>query len=261
MSVTPGYDFTVNEEVTAAKLQDWIIGSYDSSIAGGYTGAYVSVTAITSVSLANEGDLLFDQTRGTIEVQTRWGPVPVIGRGMFTRRMWMRAAGAPDNVKSFSSVLGWGDNNQRQSLPISTCSQTDWTANFGIEWNPYNINSGNPSGQVYTSVVIQPTQSLLDGGDYTCISCLSNANHHLLQLRGFTPLAATHITNATLPESDNNAGEQTIVGVQAEDIERMFYSIHSKSFGSDFVLNGKLPTYFGPCFATKIITKWYKYTL
>lgn len=260
MSVTPGYDFSTTEQVTAAKLAAWLLAATDPAVAGGYTGEYVGLTAITSVSLSAEGNLLYDNTRGTLEVQTRWGPVPVIGRGMFSRRVWFRAAGAPNSMLAFSGILCMGEN-VRQTLPISTCSSTNWTANFGIAHNVQNLYSGNPSTGVYGPCVIQPTQGLVGAGDLTCISCLSSANHHLIQLRGFTPLAATHITAATYPAFSVSGQWITILGTSAYDTETLFHRCHTVSHGADFSLAGRVPVYFGPCISSHTYPYWYKYTL
>lgn len=262
MSITPGYDFGSTEVVTAAKLAAWVLGAVDPGLATAYTGEFVGVTAITSVSLANEGDLLYDPTRGTLEVQTRWGPTPVIGRGMFTRRIWFRAAGAPDNMLAFSGILGFGEN-MRQTMPSSTCSieDVDWLSNFAMPYNQYNLYSSNPAECVYAPCIIQPTQGLLGSDDLTCISCLSNANHHLVQLRGFSPLAATHASDATYPGYATSGQWINIQSVSLEDVQKHFYRCFSKSGGADFPLASRIPIYFGPCIATHYPVSWFKYTL
>lgn len=86
LSITPGYDFTVNEVPTRAKLQLMLTGmviagipkeSLDSSLFG---ISYGWLTGSTMATLANEGDVLFDIS-GQFWVKTKNGPVNVYNTG------------------------------------------------------------------------------------------------------------------------------------------------------------------------------------
>lgn len=85
MSVTPGYDFGLTEEVTAAKLSQWLFGAtLDAPInlGGLYAGTGYSLAGGT-----NEGDIAVNFNTGKVYVKSRWGEVPLMGGGMFSKRI------------------------------------------------------------------------------------------------------------------------------------------------------------------------------
>jgi hypothetical protein len=91
MSVNPGYDFGLTEEVTAQNLVKWLTG-------GTLTGpiALSGLEAGTGFSLSgmtNEGDIEVNFNDGKTYVKTRWGMAPIMGGGMFTKRVCLYYAG------------------------------------------------------------------------------------------------------------------------------------------------------------------------
>ena len=86
-TLIPGYDFSITEEVTASKLMKWLLGcTLDGTI--GYASAEIG-TGFSLSGMTNEGDLEVNFSTGKVNVRTRWGMVPVMGGGMFTKRCAM----------------------------------------------------------------------------------------------------------------------------------------------------------------------------
>lgn len=96
-SITPGYNFAVDETVTSAKLRTFV----EDAIVEGVNWSEVdptiprfAITDATDFSLGPEGTIWWNNTTKSLDVQSRWGPVALFKvNGMETRRYAANIAG------------------------------------------------------------------------------------------------------------------------------------------------------------------------
>ncbi len=197
MSVTPGHSFGVNETVTSELLLKWI--------AQANSGIVISAASLMSMEIwasnttwPTEGQIIFNTNCGYFGVYGRNGFVPVVGKGMFTRRIgkWALAA---NTLKSFVGTLGLAAMS-RMTLPASTVSLTDaLLQGFGEDYWAVGLRQANsPSAFVYYPFIIHPSPGVMGaaGEDYTICSCVTGV-HHLLQMRGLSLVCSTFASNCT----------------------------------------------------------------
>jgi hypothetical protein len=90
-NISPGYNFTVTEEVTAAKLKTFVEQATINDINWSEVDDTIprfAVTASTSFSIGPEGSIWWDDVARALVVQSKWGPVALWGsNSMETRRL------------------------------------------------------------------------------------------------------------------------------------------------------------------------------
>ncbi len=193
-NVIPGYDFGVTEEVTAANLLKWLVGGMLDSqieIAGLEAGTGFSLSGMT-----NEGDLEINFSTGKVYVKTRWGQVPLMGGGFFTKRCAM-----------YESDYGGGAYNQTAfydhwKIGIHGADQTHLTLTSADLMGP-GIGPDNawmwagyitmPGGYNTVSgwATVWPCAELDDPNYDRSMPTSHTSIHPVLCMMGFTPIHAS----------------------------------------------------------------------
>lgn len=203
--LNPGYDFQATEEVTAAKLMKWLLGSTPAGAVVYQTSAGLG-TGFSLSGMTNEGDLEVNFSTGKIYVKTRWGQVPIMGGGMFTKRCGMYNSD-PDpsgyNQRAFfESVYKIGPDGDG-STTFSLAAPSAMGPGIGPE-NAYCYCTHAYAGsQSYRNAInswcpVWPSAELEDPANYdrTMPTCCTTI-HPTLCLMGFTPVFATISTAYT----------------------------------------------------------------
>lgn len=197
MSVNPGYDFTLTEEVTAQKMLQWLSGgtlTAPISIAGLEAGTGVSLTG-----MSNEGDLEVNFNTGKIYAKTRWGQAPVMGGGMFTKRVALYFSGnsAYRQLAFYSPLFKLGPHGGF----VTNFSITAESLQPGIDpTNSYCYAAWYQEGarqDAMGPMTIWPSAESYDPNyDRTMLSS-STAIHPLFCIQGLTPMYGTVQTTYT----------------------------------------------------------------
>lgn len=204
-TLNPGYDFDATEEVTASKLLKWLLGSTPNGIVSYQMEANLG-TGFSLSGMSNEGDLEANFSTGKLYIRTRWGMVPVMGGGMFTKRCAM-SYNDPDpsgyNQRPFfDTAFKIGPHG----MGLTTFTLTD-PALMGPGIGPDNaycyaghmyIGSNNYKNCIDSWLTTWPSAELEDptGYDRTVPTCATSI-HPTFCLMGFTPMYATISTAYT----------------------------------------------------------------
>jgi len=196
MSIDAGYDFSQTEEVTALKLTQWIAGSYVSSAIDA-SAAGLSVdplsTGPTAISLA-EGVLFYNSSTGNMEIQSRWGHVPLMGGSqMHTRRFgsyW--EFNDPDEQRFYGPVQLGVESGASDYSCAAAAMEADWW-----EYAPARFGGVLQQGN-YGGVQLGSLHPTLDnpGTGYTETSW-SPAFHRCVQMRGWGPMIYSAVSQYT----------------------------------------------------------------
>lgn len=196
MSVIPGYDFDDTELVTPQNLLKWMIGAYvdpanpvDASAAG--LTALAVGTGPTGVSLTGEGQFHYNYVTGKVEIETRNGPVPVFGGGMFTRRFkkWYNlAAGRQLGMYSIMTLAANGTSRVTVSDP-ALIGSAGWEAYTPCAWaQPAGGDGVGNYGGALSPAVLWPALGETGITEYT----LGQGVYRLACIRGLTPMWGTY---------------------------------------------------------------------
>ena len=195
-TLIPGYDFSITEEVTASKLMKWLLGcTLDGTI--GYASAEIG-TGFSLSGMTNEGDLEVNFSTGKVNVRTRWGMVPVMGGGMFTKRCAMYH-NDPDpsgwNQSAFFDCYYKLGPHGNRATTFSLADPSSMGPGIGPD-NAYcyasNIYSDSGYNTIASWMSPWPSAELEDPTNYdvTMPTC-STSIHPTLCLQGFSPIYAT----------------------------------------------------------------------
>ncbi len=197
MSVNPGYDFELTEEVTAQKLLQWLSGG--SLTAPVNLGGLAAGTAYSLTGMTNEGDLEVNFNTGKIYVKTRWGMAPLMGGGLFTKRVALYYPGnsAYRQRAFYTPFYKLGPHGGFQT----NFSITKESLMPGIDpTNSYCYAAWyqeGPRRDIFGPMTIWPSAESHDlGYDRTMQSC-STVIHPLFCIQGLTPMFATVQTTYT----------------------------------------------------------------
>lgn len=196
MSIEAGYDFESSELVTAQKLTRWLVGAEVSSPVAA-AGAGLSIdnlsTGPTTVSLT-EGVLFYNSSTGNIEVQSRWGHVPVLGGSqMHTRRFTNYFDGVENDEQRFYGPVQLG---VEPNLTTWSCAddvmEEDWWNYAPARWG--GISQQGNYGGVHLGA-LHPT--IDNAGAQATEASWSADFHRCVLLRGWGPMIYSAVSQYT----------------------------------------------------------------
>jgi hypothetical protein len=198
MSIEPGYDFGINEEVSAVKLTTWVTGAdLNGQISAVSAGLAITSlgTGPTTISLA-EGALFFNSSTGNVEVQSRFGHIPLLGGSqMHSRRLKCHYETLDDQEQRFYGPICVGVAALESSYSCGPAAmEADW-------WNYSPARTGGIV-QFGNYGIVQPgaLQPTIDnpGTGYT-ETFYDESFHRCIQMRGWTPMIYSAVSTYTSP--------------------------------------------------------------
>jgi hypothetical protein len=198
MSLIPGYNFTINEQVTAEKLLKWMLGIYvdptstESAQSAGLSVVDVS-TGSTCVTLSSEGDLFYNESTGFLEIQTARGAVPFLaGSRMFTSKFQRGYSSSPANDDAYfweACTLSCLNNTTRVTITdINNLTDGRWWENIPTTTWRYNTGQG-AFGYASAPHPLWPT--LENAEQARTEATLTQDRYRLLCMRGWSPVIGT----------------------------------------------------------------------
>jgi hypothetical protein len=197
MSLLPGYDFGLIEKVTAANLTKWLVGgtlTAPVSLSGLYAGTGASVTDQT-----NEGELADNFNDGKVYTKPRWGMAPVMGGGMFSKRIALYQSGntAYRQLAFYTPYFKLGPHGGFVTNFSITAEQLDQ----GIDpTNSYCYAAWYQEGagkDIMGPMTIWPSEELNDDNYDRTMPTSASTIHPTFCLMGLTPMYGTVQTTYT----------------------------------------------------------------
>jgi len=218
VNLIPGYDFSINELVTATKLAAWIAGVRNEGTITladlGLNVAAINVVATRSTA-ATQGMLYLDTTHGMLCVHTAWGQVPfALTRGaLFSRRI-------PLDDGDYATARNWFSLNcslyrdlgvpGAPGFAMSSYSAGEHLAGLGASLSALCIDTYS-SGNYLRGGSLWPSEDFSTG--VASFNSSATMFGFLSAWGGWLPLVATCASSAyTAPSLSNATGNLCIQG-------------------------------------------------
>jgi hypothetical protein len=190
-AIIPGYDFTTHEEVTGDKLLKYVTQSYIDPENKIQAGAFTLITGASLPASSSEGALALDAETGKVCVYSRWGWVPVLGGGFFSKRFRSDIWDGYGQLPFFTALAAMGSfKATRLSLAsVAAAGAPDWFQDV-----PFHTKRVGQDGRLEVSpAVLWPSPDNTAPANTSELTAATSI-HRLLCLRGFTPIRMTAVT-------------------------------------------------------------------
>lgn len=200
ISLQPGYDFSLTEQVTKTKLLAWIGGVNNSGVTItdadlGLSFSTISVAATIATSVT-EGSLALDTSNGMLCINTRYGYVPFACTrgGLFTKRVKNAALVALPNRNWFGAAASnFFRETSAPAFALSSYSAGVHLVGFGVDVENLRISQFHTSA-MFCGGTLWPSLEHPWVGGFTVGSCATN-HRDLNSFGGWRPYLSTCATN------------------------------------------------------------------
>lgn len=208
LNLIPGYDFGLNEVVDRNKLMAWIAGIDQSGALNGsdlgivFTPITVAATMSTAVT---EAVLRIDSTVGLLQINTRWGFVPIgLTQGQFFTRRIKDQGNLTATARVFHGIWAasiYGAGSPAVACPVSSYSAGEHLSGYGMALSNLVLTANGSGTKNFCMGNMWPTiEHHLADGTLTFASSATFAQH-LVSFGGWGPWCATcaNTSNYTAP--------------------------------------------------------------